>query len=113
VGRGAEKSYCLLIPDKAIEAENERLLVMASTNDGFILAEKDLEQRGPGQFLGTRQAGYTEFQFASLTDIRLIEKARRFSKALFEQDPELSSPEHQLLALAYQRAWGGGNGDIS
>jgi ATP-dependent DNA helicase RecG len=75
VGRGAEKSFCLLIPDKADEAENERLQVMASTNDGFILAERDLEQRGPGQFLGTRQAGYAEFQFASLSDIRLIEKS--------------------------------------
>ncbi|OGO35921.1 MAG: ATP-dependent DNA helicase RecG [Chloroflexi bacterium RBG_16_57_11] len=113
VGRAAEKSFCLLIPDKADEAENERLQVMASTNDGFILAERDLEQRGPGQFLGTRQAGYAEFQFASLSDIRLIEKSRRLSQTVFEQDPDLDRPEHQLLALAYQRAWGGGNGDIS
>jgi ATP-dependent DNA helicase RecG len=113
VGRGADKSFCLLIPDKADEAENERLQVMASTNDGFILAERDLEQRGPGQFLGTRQAGYAEFQFASLSDIRLIEKSRRLAQALFEQDPDLGRPEHQLLALAYQRAWGGGRGDIS
>jgi ATP-dependent DNA helicase RecG len=113
VGRGAEKSFCLLIPDKADETENERLQVMASTNDGFILAERDLEQRGPGQFLGTRQAGYADFQFASLSDIRLIEKSRRLAQALFEQDPKLDHPEHQLLALAYQRAWGGGKGDIS
>ena len=113
VGRGAEKSFCLLIPDKADEAENERLQVMASTNDGFVLAERDLEQRGPGQFLGTRQAGYAELQFASLTDIHLIEKARRFSQALFAQDPDLNRPEHQLLALAYQRAWGDSRGDIS
>jgi ATP-dependent DNA helicase RecG len=113
VGRGAEKSFCLLIPDNADEAENERLQVMASTNDGFILAERDLEQRGPGQFLGTRQAGYAEFQFASLSDIRLIEKSRRLAQSLSEQDPNLDHPEHQLLRLAYQRAWGGGKGDIS
>jgi ATP-dependent DNA helicase RecG len=113
VGRGADKSFCLLIPDKADEAENERLQVMASTNDGFVLAEKDLEQRGPGQFLGTRQAGYTDLQFASLSDIRLIEKARRFSQALFEKDPGLKLPEHQLLAQAYRRAWGGAQGEIS
>jgi ATP-dependent DNA helicase RecG len=113
VGRGADKAYCLLIPDKADEAENERLQVMTSTNDGFVLAERDLEQRGPGQFLGTRQAGYAEFQFASLTDIRLIEKARRFSQQLFEQDPELILPQHQRLSLAYHRAWGGSRGDIS
>lgn len=113
VGRGGEQAYCLLIPDKADEAENERLQVMASTNDGFVLAERDLEQRGPGQFLGTRQAGYAEFHFASLTDIHLIEKARRFSQAVFEQDPNLQRPEHTLLALAYRRAWGDGRGDIS
>ncbi len=113
VGRGAEKAYCLLIPDDASEAENERLQVMVSTNDGFVLAERDLEQRGPGQFLGTRQAGYAEFEFASLTNIRQIEKARRFSQALFEQDPDLIRPEHQLLALAFRRAWGESNGDIS
>jgi ATP-dependent DNA helicase RecG len=113
VGRSADKSFCLLVPEKADEAENERLQVMTSTNDGFVLAERDLEQRGPGQFLGTRQAGYAEFQFASLTDIHLIEKARRFSQALFEQDPDLTQPEHQLLALAYRRAWGDGGGDIS
>jgi ATP-dependent DNA helicase RecG len=113
VGRGADKAFCLLIPDQADEAENERLQVMTSTNDGFVLAERDLEQRGPGQFLGTRQAGYAAFQFASLTDIRLIEKARRFSQQLFEQDPGLVQPQHQLLAVAYQRAWGDSRGDIS
>ena len=113
VGRGGHKSYCLLIPDNPAEAENERLQAMAETNDGFVLAERDLEQRGPGQFLGTRQSGYAELQFANLTDVRLIEKARRQAQALFSQDPNLSLPEHQLLASALQRFWGGGKGDIS
>ena len=54
VGRGAERSFCILIPDSEDKAENERLQVMTETNDGFVLAEKDLEQRGPGLFLGTR-----------------------------------------------------------
>ncbi len=113
VGRGADQSYCLLIPDQADEAENERLQVMVSTNDGFVLAEKDLEQRGPGQFLGTRQSGYEDLNMANLLDVRLIEKARRHAQALFEADPDLQQPENQLLAPTLQQFWGGGKGDIS
>lgn len=113
VGRGAEKSFCLLIPDTADEVENARLQVMVETNDGFILAERDLEQRGPGQFLGTRQSGYHEFQLANLTDIRLIERARRFAAELLAQDPKLDEPHHQHLVLALRRAWNGNVGDIS
>ena len=113
VGRNAEKSYCLLVPDQPDQTENERLLVMASTNDGFILAEKDLEQRGPGQFLGTRQSGYSELKFANLTDVGLIEKARRHAQGVFEQDPQLIQPENQLLAFALQQSWSGGAGDFS
>jgi ATP-dependent DNA helicase RecG len=86
---------------------------MVNTNDGFVLAECDLEQRGPGQFLGTRQSGYAELRLANLTDIHLIEKARRHAQTLFEQDPELIRPEHQLLASALQRAWGNGKADVS
>ena len=88
---------------------------MAETNDGFVLAERDLEQRGPGQFLGTRQSGYSEINLANLTDVQLIEKARRFAKALFIEDPDLSQPKHKPLANALHSAWGNGNGksDIS
>lgn len=113
VGRASEKSYCLLIPDAPDDVENERLQVMAETNDGFVLAERDLEQRGPGQFLGTRQAGYAELQMANLTDVRLIEKARRHAHALFTEDPYLNHPNHRLLASALQRSWSGEKGDIS
>jgi ATP-dependent DNA helicase RecG len=113
VGRGGEKAFCLLIPDSPDEMENERLQVMTETNDGFVLAERDLDQRGPGQFLGTRQSGYAELQLANLTDVHLIEMARRHAQALFEKDPDLGMPEHQLLVAALNRAWSGGNGDIS
>jgi ATP-dependent DNA helicase RecG len=113
VGRGPDKAYCLLIPDTPDALENQRLQVMVETNDGFVLAEKDLEQRGPGQFLGTRQSGYSELQLASLTDVRLIEKARRHAQDLFEQDPNLTLPEHRPLNEAVERFWGGGKGDIS
>ncbi len=77
VGRGADQSYCLLIPTHEDKAENERLQAMAESNDGFVLAEKDLQLRGPGEFLGTRQSGYASgLRMASITDVKLIEKAR-------------------------------------
>jgi len=57
VGRGESKSYCLLVPDNEDALQNERLEVMTQTNDGFVLAEKDLQQRGPGDFIGSRQSG--------------------------------------------------------
>jgi len=113
VGRGQAQSYCLLIPDKEDAVENERLAVMAETNDGFILAERDLQQRGPGDFLGTRQAGFSELKMAKLTDVRLIEKAREQAQNLFKRDPDLAAPEHVLLAEKLQQFWGNGRGDIS
>lgn len=113
VGRGAEKAYCLLIPDTVDALENERLKVMEETNDGFVLAERDLVQRGPGQFLGTRQSGLSEIQLANLTDVRLIEKARKHALALFEQDPLFERPENRPLLTAVRRFWSIGKGDIS
>src|SRR5437016_11165711 len=67
VGRGAEQSYCVLLAsDKQTEVAHERLGIMEETNDGFKIAEKDLEIRGPGEVLGTRQAGLPEFRVANL-----------------------------------------------
>ncbi len=113
VGRGAAQSYCLLVPDHEDAVENERLQAMAETNDGFILADRDLQQRGPGEFLGTRQAGFSTLKMASITDIPLIEKARNQAQALFEKDPNLEMPEHKLLAEALGRFWGKSSGDVS
>lgn len=113
VGRGGAKSFCLLIPETDEAIENERLVAMAESNDGFVLAEKDLAQRGPGDFLGTRQSGFAELRMASLTDIHLIEKARHFAQQLFAEDPELSTQEHQSLLHAFQQFWTPGRGDIS
>jgi ATP-dependent DNA helicase RecG len=107
VGRGHAKAYCLLIPDSADAAENERLSAMVSTNDGFALAEIDLNQRGPGDFLGTRQSGYTkQLLMASLTDVQLIEKAQHTAKRLQQQDPDLSHPENEQLAATMAHFWG-------
>ena len=113
VGRGQAQSYCMLIPDSEDSVENERLSAMAETNDGFVLAERDLQQRGPGDFLGTRQAGFSELKMANLTDVRVIEKARQQAQLIFMNDPDLTAPEHELLSKKLQQFWGDGRGDIS
>ena len=113
VGRSQFQSYCILIPDTPDAAENERLAAMVETNNGFVLAQRDLEQRGPGEFLGTRQSGYSELRLANLTDIHLIEQARLTAQAIFEVDPDLKSPELQLLSQSLKRFWKRGQGDIS
>jgi ATP-dependent DNA helicase RecG len=93
VGRGAEKSYCVLLTsDKQTAVAMERLGIMAKTNDGFVIAEKDLELRGPGELLGTRQSGLPEFRVANLVrDQQFLEGARKeaeFYLAKGEQSPE-------------------------
>lgn len=113
VGRGEAQSYCLLIPEADTELENERLAVMEETNDGFLLAERDLEQRGPGDFLGTRQSGYADLRMAKLTDVHLIENARKHALQVFETDPNLENPDNKMLASALSDFWGNGKGDVS
>jgi len=113
VGRGDAQSFCLLIPETDESIENERLKAMTETNDGFVLAERDLQHRGPGEFLGTRQAGFSELRMATLTNVRLIEKARQLAQLLFTQDPELNQPQNQALKTEVSHFWGGGRGDIS
>ncbi len=79
VGRGAEQSFCLLLAsEKQTEVARERLGIMEETNDGFRIAEKDLELRGPGEILGTRQAGLPEFRVANLVrDLDVLQAARK------------------------------------
>lgn len=93
VGRGAEKSYCVLLTsDKQTAVAVHRLGIMAQTNDGFVIAEKDLEIRGPGELLGTRQSGLPEFRVANIVrDQQFLEGARKeaeFYLAKGEQSPE-------------------------
>ena len=113
VGRGADQSFCILIPETSDAAENERLLAMESTNDGFVLAEHDLNQRGPGEFLGTRQSGFTSLRLANLTDVHMIEKARRYASQVFDNDPRLLAPEHHLMLEALNHFWPSEEGDVS
>lgn len=115
VGRGDAQSYCFLIPDSDDAFENKRLNVMTQTNDGFVLAEEDLKQRGPGDFLGTRQAGALNLQVASLADTRLIKKARDIAEEVLAKDPDLEKEENLSLKEALETFWpqNDGAGDVS
>lgn len=113
VGRSEHKSFCLLIPDSEEASDNERLKAMEQTGDGFELAELDLEQRGPGDFFGTRQSGFADLHLADITDVHLIQKARSQARALFEHDPGLERAEHAALAQTLNRFWSDGRGEQS
>ncbi|HEY8413097.1 MAG TPA: ATP-dependent DNA helicase RecG [Pyrinomonadaceae bacterium] len=102
VGRGAKKSYCVLLTsDKKTAVAEERLGVMAKTNDGFVIAEKDLELRGPGELLGTRQSGLPEFRVGNLVrDRELLERAKK--EAEFYLAKERSAVTAKLIARIKQ-----------
>ncbi len=105
VGRDKEQGYCLLIPEKLTPEARERLLLMEKVHNGFVLAEKDLELRGPGEFFGTQQSGLPDLKLAKLTDLRSLELARREAITLFQNDPDLKKPEHELLRQQLGQVW--------
>ena len=109
VGRGSEKSYCILLSGSQVGKDaKDRLKVMCSTNDGFKIAEKDLELRGPGDIQGTRQSGALDFKLANIVDDRaLLEIARNEVEQLLSVDPELSLPEHHPLSVHLKQKRGG------
>ncbi len=104
VGRGAEKSYCVLLTGSKLSNDGrERLKIMTATNDGFKIAEKDLELRGPGEMEGTRQSGAFEFKLANIVEDKvMLEVARESVIAILENDPDLSLPENQPLKQYFQ-----------
>jgi ATP-dependent DNA helicase RecG len=103
IGRGEHESLCLLFGPK----ESARLRALAQHRDGFKLAEIDLELRGEGEMLGTRQSGIQAFRFARLPeDVELLERARMRARAILDEDPELTQPEHALIADALTAAFG-------
>jgi len=107
VGRDKEQGYCLLIPEKLSREARERLLLMEKVHDGFALAEKDLEIRGPGEFFGARQSGLPDLKLAKLTDLHSLELARQEAMTLFQSDPDLKKAKHKSLRQQLNRAWSG------
>jgi ATP-dependent DNA helicase RecG len=108
VGRGAEQSYCILMShDKLSNDAKQRLDTMVKTNDGFKIAEVDLQLRGPGDIQGTQQSGALNFKLADLTkDERIIRAARVAAKLVLDEDSDLRQPQHQALNRHLQKVFG-------
>ncbi|RAK40878.1 UNVERIFIED_ORG: ATP-dependent DNA helicase RecG [Chitinophaga ginsengisegetis] len=108
VGRGAEQSFCILMTgNKLSQDSRERINVMVQTNDGFIISEKDMELRGPGDIEGTRQSGVLDFKLADIVaDKPILDAARASAEKILEEDTDLLLPENQALKefLAAQRS---------
>jgi len=111
VGRGPHPSHCLLLAEDPSPEARERLRLVETNHNGFLLAEEDLRLRGPGDFLGTRQSGLPELRLARLSDTALLEQARSAAQGLFQTDPELAAPEHHALAQEVSRLWRGAPGE--
>ena len=92
VGRGAHKSYCILVSDNTGDDNLHRLRAMTATNNGFAIAEEDLKLRGPGDFFGSRQHGLPALKVADLTcDLELMHEAKAAAEELLAQDGDLSA----------------------
>ena len=105
VGRGGNQSYCILMSKYELSNEGrKRLDAMVETNDGFEIANFDLQLRGPGDIQGTRQSGMLDFKIADLTkDEKLVAYTRSYAQQILEKDPNLSLPEHARLAETLQK----------
>ncbi len=107
VGRGTEKSYCLLFSNAETGASQARLEALLETNDGFELADRDLEIRGEGQVMGARQAGVPDLKLARLArDREALLRARELAARAPRRRPQLSSPVNAPLADAVRAAFG-------
>jgi ATP-dependent DNA helicase RecG len=105
VGRGQHQSYCYVLSADASQTAQERLEIFQSTDDGFKLAEADLNLRGPGEFFGVRQSGVPELRVAKLSDTPLIDLSRTLAAKLWESDPYLRKPEHAALRERMHTFW--------
>ncbi|MCP4846587.1 MAG: ATP-dependent DNA helicase RecG [Verrucomicrobiaceae bacterium] len=98
IGRGAHKSYCILMADKPSSEASEKLSVLEKTSDGFEIAEADLQLRGPGELLGTAQSGISGLKLGDLVaETDLVQKARHLAHSVIGEDPELKDPKHLHL----------------
>ena len=105
VGRGPAQSYCILLSQNPSEVGQERLSVIETVHNGFRLAEEDLRLRGPGEFFGTRQSGLPDLRMAKLSDVAILELARKEAERLFDQDRHLQKPQHAMLVKELARVW--------
>lgn len=98
VGRGSEKSYCILVSDTKTKIAKERMKTMTESEDGFVISEKDLKLRGPGEFFGIRQHGLPELKIADLyKDMPVLKEAQSAAAELLQKDRFLEAEEHLLL----------------
>lgn len=112
VGRGQWQSYCVLVTGSRSQETLERLRYFTKTTDGFKIAEKDLELRGPGDFFGQRQHGLPTLQAANLAgDTRVLKEAQEAAEELLGADPDLSAPEHRSVMAKVKRLFAE-DGDI-
>ena len=110
VGRGEHESYCILVPQHAGSVAKERVDIICATRDGFKIGERDMQLRGPGEILGTRQSGELEFKAGDIfKDKTILYWAIEDRDELLSQDPALTAPEHALLRQKlvelYQKDW--------
>ena len=110
VGRGEHESYCILVPQHPGSVAKERVDIICATRDGFKIGERDMQLRGPGEILGTRQSGELEFKAGDIfKDKDILYWAIEDRDALLSQDPSLTAPEHarfrQKLIELYQKDW--------
>lgn len=114
VGRSGYQSYCILFNDSKSELARERMKVMTETIDGFVISEKDLELRGPGDFFGTRQHGIPELKIANLyRDMEVLKKAQEAAEILIRDDRLLEAEENRLLGQAVSEKFSGVMNTIS
>lgn len=107
VGRGSASSYCILKSNNKSAIARQRLDIMRKSNDGFEIAQKDLELRGPGDFFGVRQSGMPEFKLANLlTDTKILESTQEAVKTLIEEDRTLSLPQNSKIKNALYNKYG-------
>ena len=106
VGRGEHQSMCYLVASPRGDDSFQRIQAMIRTNNGFRIAEADLNIRGPGEFFGTRQSGIPNFKIANIIeDATLLEAAKKEAELLIKADPTLNAPVHQLLKRMLQKHW--------
>ncbi|MFH1552671.1 MAG: ATP-dependent DNA helicase RecG [Candidatus Omnitrophota bacterium] len=107
IGRDRHASYCILMGEPKTDASRERLSIMAQTNDGFQIAEKDLDIRGPGEFLGKRQSGLPELRFGNIVrDFEIMEEARKEAFSLVKEDPLLEDPHNAGIRESIRERFG-------